>query len=276
MRLTGEKIALLCLVIAVGLSTYGWSKVYSDKVVIKGSTTVLPITMKCSEAFRKRKQVSISISGTGSGDGIKSLIEGTCDIANSSRQMKSKELASAKNNGIAVKEIAIAYDMIIPVIHPSNRNIKNLTLEQLKGIYDGSITSWKELGGRDEKIVVISRDSSSGTYEVWHEKVMKKTDVRPDALLQASNGAVVAVVSRNRKAIGYIGVGYLNRGLRSVTVNDIQPTIENGKSGKYPVARKLYVYVNENKFSEGAKAFIDFILSREGQKLVKKAGYIPL
>lgn len=253
----------------------GCSRDKGTKIVVKGSTTVLPITQKTAEEYRKKNKVSISIEGSGSGNGIKAIIDGSCDIGNSSREMKDKEIAKAKENNIPVKEIVVAYDMIVPVVHPSNP-VKALTLDQLKAIYNGLVTNWKQLGGRNENIVVISRDTSSGTYEVWHEKVMKKTDVAKSALLQASNGAVVSAVTQNPKAIGYIGFGYLNDDIKPLRVNGVEGTIENGKSGKYPVSRKLYMYVNEEKLSVEAKAYIDYILSPEGQELVKETGYIPL
>lgn len=251
------------------------SRETGKKVVIKGSTTVLPVTQKTAEAFRKINNVSITIEGSGSGNGIKALIDGTCDIANSSREMKPEELKSAKDKGKSVKEIALAVDMIVPVVHPSN-GVNNITIAQLKAVYDGSITNWKQLGGKDENIVVISRDTSSGTYEIWHEKVMKKTDVRKDALLQASNGAIVSAVAGNPKALGYIGFGYIDKSVKVITVDKVDVTIENGKSGKFPVSRKLYMYIDENKLSPDAQKYIDFILSDEGQKLVKEAGFIPV
>ncbi|HOK02050.1 MAG TPA: PstS family phosphate ABC transporter substrate-binding protein [Spirochaetota bacterium] len=248
----------------------------SGKVVIKGSTTVLPITMKAIEAYKIIKPaVSVSVEGSGSGNGIKSLLEGTCDIANSSREMKKEELEKAKSSGLKIKEIVVAYDMIVPIVHPSNK-VKNLTKDQLKGIYDGSITNWKQVGGDDMNIVVVSRDSSSGTYEYWHEDVMKKTDIRKDSLMQASNGAVVNTVANNKKAIGYIGFGYLDKSIKALDVNGVKATLANGKSGKYPISRKLYMYVNENNYSTEAKGFVNYILGKDGQKLVSEAGFIPL
>ena len=246
-----------------------------ERVVIKGSTTVLPITQKAAEAYREISKTPISIDGSGSGNGIKALLDGNCDIANSSREMKKEELEAAKAKGIAAKEITVGYDMIVPVVNPSNP-VANLTLDQLKGIYGGTITNWKQLGGKDEQIVVISRDTSSGTYEIWHEKVMKKSDIRPDALLQASNGAILSSIAANPKAIGYVGFGYLNPSVKGVTIDKVDITIENGKSGKFPVSRKLYMYVNESKLSKDASAFIDFLLSDKGQSIVKEAGFIPL
>ncbi len=262
-------------VIAASLFT-GCSREKGNKVVIKGSTTVLPITQKTAEAYRKiNSNVSITIEGSGSGNGIKAIIDGTCDIANSSRSMTEKEIKSAEEKGKSIKEITVAYDMIVPVVHPSN-SVKNVTLAQLKAVYDGSITNWKQLGGKDENIVVISRDTSSGTYEVWHEKVMKKTDVRKDALLQASNGAIVSAVAGNPKALGYVGFGYIDSSVHAVTVDKIEGTIENGKSGKFPISRKLFKYVDEKHLSADAQKYIDYIRSADGQKLVKEAGFIPV
>ena len=275
-----EKIVKIAAVLLFAASVLipgtGCSKNKGDKVVIKGSTTILPITQKVAEEYRKINGVSITVEGSGSGNGIKALLDGSCDIANSSRSMKDEELNSAKEKNIKVKEILCAYDMIVPIVHPSNP-VKNLTLDQLKGIYDGSISNWKELGGKNEKIVVISRDSSSGTYEVWNEKVMKKkADVRRDALLQASNGAIVTAVAENSKAIGYIGSGYVNANVKALTVNGIEATIANGKSGVFPLSRKLFMYVNGSKLSESASEFINYLLGKEGQELVKEAGFIPL
>ena len=270
-----RKVSAVTAVLLSGIVLAACSRDTGNKIVIKGSTTVLPITQKAAEEYRKQNKVSITIEGSGSGNGIKALIDGTCNIANSSREMKEKELQSAKEKGIAVKEIAVAIDMIVPVVHPGNP-VKNLTMDQLKGIYDGSIKNWKQLGGKDEKIVVISRDTSSGTYEIWHEKVMKKTDVAKDALLQASNGAIVSAIAGNPKAIGYIGYGYIDKTVRALTVSGVEPTLENGKSGKFPVSRKLYMYVDENKVTGEAQKFIDYLLGAEGQKLVTAAGFISI
>jgi len=253
----------------------GCSKSEKKKIVIKGSTTVLPITQKAAEAYQKiNKNVSISIEGSGSGNGIRALIEGNCDIANASRAMKSKEKRKASSKGIMAKEIVVALDMIVPVVHPTNK-IGNLTLDQLKAIYEGKVTNWKEVGGDNENIVVVSRDTSSGTYEVWHKLVMKKQEVKKNSLLQASNGAVLTTVAKNKKAIGYVGYGYLNNSIKPLTVNGIQGTISNGKSKTYPISRDLYMYVNRHKLNKETQGFIDFILGSQGQRLVKETGFIP-
>lgn len=268
-----KAVAIVACVAA--MSMFACSRDTSTKVVVKGSTTVLPIIQKAAEEFHASKKISVSVSGTGSGDGIKSIIEGNCDIAMSSREMKAAELDKAKSKGAKIVEIAIAYDMIVPVVNPKN-SITNLSLDQLKAIYDGSVSTWNLVGGNRDNIVVVSRDTSSGTFEVWEGKVMKKADVRKDALLQASNGAVASAVTTNPKSIGYVGFGYLNSSLKALTVNGVEPTLENGKSGKFPISRKLYLYINENKITAEAKSFVDFILSQDGQKLVKSAGFIEL
>lgn len=276
MKQLAKKLLFIgCSVIITASMFAGCARDNSEKVVIKGSTTVLPITQKTTEEYRKQNKVSITIEGSGSGNGIKALIDGTCDIANSSREIKSKEMKGAESNGRKVKEIAVALDMIVPVVHPSNK-VKEITMAQLKAVYDGTITNWKQLGGKDENIVVISRDTSSGTYEIWHEKVMKKTDVRKDALLQASNGAIISAIAGNPKALGYVGYGYIDSSVHALNVDKVVATIDNGKSGKYPVSRKLYMYVDENKLSVQTQKYIDYVLSADGQKLVKETGFIPL
>ncbi len=150
--------------------------------------------------------VKISLSGCGSGNGIKAIIDGSTDIANASRFIKYKEVKLAHRKGVYPVPFAVAYDSIIPVVHPSNK-ISNLTLDKLKALYKGKIRNFKEIGGPDLKIVVISRDTSSGTYETWVKKVMKKDRVTPRAQVMASNGAIAQAVSNNKHAIGYIGIG---------------------------------------------------------------------
>ena len=268
-KIAAAVFAASALLISTGVNAAG------AKVVVKGSTTVLPITLKAGEEFKKDKGIAVSIDGSGSGNGIKALLDGSCDIANSSRDMKPEEKKSAANKGIRVKEFAIAYDMVVPIVHPSNP-VKNLSADQLKGIYDGSITNWKQLGGRDERIVVISRDTSSGTYEIWHERVMKKADVKKDALLQASSGSIITAVSGNKKAIGYVGFGYISNSVHGVSINGVPPTIDNGKTGKFPVSRKLFMFVNEKKFSKEASDFVSYVISPKGQGIVKEEGFIPL
>ncbi|SEM25318.1 phosphate ABC transporter substrate-binding protein, PhoT family [Syntrophus gentianae] len=244
-------------------------------VVIKGSTTVLPIAQVALEAYMKSHPgVNISLSGGGSGEGIKALIDRSTDIANSSREIKDKEAASAKEKGVSVKEHVVAVDAIVPIVNPRNK-VNGLTLDQLSQIYQGKITNWKEVGGENIPIVVVSRDSSSGTYESWGHLVLNGAKVTPKAQLQASSGAVVQTVSKNRYAIGYIGLGYLNRSVKGLTVNGIQASAQTVLAKTYPIARPLYMYTNGQPTGEVA-GFINFVLSPAGQKLVEKEGFVPV
>jgi phosphate transport system substrate-binding protein len=219
--------------------------------------------------------IKMTISGGGSGNGIKALIDGTTDIADSSRFIKSKEVALAVKNGRYPVPFAVAYDCIVPVVHPSNK-VKDISLEQLKLIYQGKIKNWKELGGVDKKIVVVSRDTSSGTYEVWAKKVMKKTRVYPGALVQASNGSIVQVVSNNKYAIGYIGIGYLDETTKPLTVNGIVGSVSTTLDGTFPISRPLFMFTSGWPTGDTLN-FINFVLHPEkGQKLVKESGFVPL
>ncbi|RZB30013.1 MAG: phosphate transport system substrate-binding protein [Desulfobacteraceae bacterium Eth-SRB1] len=250
--------------------------VFAGNIVIKGSTTVLPIAQKVAEIYMKdNPDVKISISGGGSGNGIKALIDGSTDIADSSRFIKTKEVKLAVENGRYPVPFAVAYDCIVPVVHPGN-NITNLTMAQLKDIYMGKIRNWKKIGGPDRPVVVISRDTSSGTYEVWYKKVMKKERVFPRALLQASNGAIVQAVANNKNAIGYIGLGYMTGSIKALRVNNLEGSAETTLNGTYPISRPLYMFTQGWPKGDTLN-FINFIVHPEkGQKYVSEAGYVPL
>ncbi len=260
--------ALAVLLVGVGTAS-------AESIVIKGSTTVLPVAQAALEAYMKANPgVNISLSGGGSGEGIKALIDKSADIANSSREIKGNEIELAKSKGVNPVETIVAVDAIVPIVNPRNR-VTNLTIDQLSQIYQGKITNWKEVGGDDLRIVVVSRDSSSGTFEAWSEMVLHKAKVAPRAQMQASNGAIVQAVSKNRYAIGYIGLGYINNAVKPLTVNGVQATAKTAISKEFPIARPLYMYTNGQPAGETAK-FIRFILSPAGQSLVAKAGYVPL
>jgi len=268
-----KKFTVIMLICAFCLTA---NIAFAGNIVIKGSTTVLPIAQKVAEAYMKQNPVvKITISGGGSGNGIKAIIDGSTDIADSSRFIKGDEVKQAIEKGVYPVPFAIAYDCIIPVVNPENK-IQNLTIDQLKAIYKGEITNWKDVGGADGKIVVISRDTSSGTYEVWEEKIMNKERVFPGALLQASNGAIVQVVSKNKNAIGYIGIGYINNTIKPLMVNSIKGTPETTLDGSFPVSRALYMFTNGWPKGDVLN-FINFVINPEkGQKYVKEAEFVPL
>ncbi|MEA3470325.1 MAG: phosphate ABC transporter substrate-binding protein [Thermodesulfobacteriota bacterium] len=254
----------------------GWNPAFSgETIVIKGSTTVLPVVQAAAEAYLKgHPEINISISGGGSGNGIKALVDKSMDIANASRFIKGKELDLAMKKGVYPVPHRVAIDAIVPIVHYRNP-VDGLTIEQLSLIYQGKIRNWKEVGGKDMQIVVVSRDTSSGTYEVWEEKVLHKAKVTPRAQLQASNGAIVQTVSKNKYALGYIGLGYLNKDVKALSVNGVEASFQNALSGAYSVARPLFMFTDG--WPKGPTAeFIVFVLSREGQEIVKKEGFVSL
>lgn len=252
------------------------SSALAENLNINGSTTVLPIAQKIAEAYMaENTDVKISISGGGSGNGIKAIIDGTTEIANSSRFIKDKETKMAMENGAYPVPFSVAYDCIIPVVHPENP-VQNLTLDQLKQLYMGKIKNWKEVGGNDNPVVVVSRDTSSGTYEVWESKVMGEERVFPGALLQASNGAVLQAVAKNRNAIGYIGIGYLDESAKPLSVDGIEGSAETTLNGTFPISRPLFMFTRGWPEGKIAK-FINYVLHPEkGQKLVSEVGFVPL
>ncbi len=262
-------VFMLCVVVAAPAALAG------GNVVIKGSTTVLPVAQAAAEAYMKiHKNVNISLSGGGSGDGIKALIDKSTDIANSSREIKKQEMDLAKKRGVNPVAHTVAIDAIIPIVHPKNK-VQNLSLDQLSQIYQGKITNWREVGGDNLTIVVVSRDSSSGTYESWGYLVLNGAKVTPRAQLQASNGAVVQAVSKNRYAIGYIGIGYLNKSVNALTVGGVQASAKTALAKEYPIARPLYMYTNGTPKGE-TEGFIKFLLGKKGQEIVKKEGFVPV
>jgi phosphate transport system substrate-binding protein len=247
----------------------------AESIVIKGSTTVLPIAQGTLEAYMKANPgVQISLSGGGSGEGIKALIDKTTDIATSSREIKDKEIELAKSKGVNPVAHVVAFDAIIPVVHPKNK-VTNLSIDQLSQIYQGKITNWKEVGGEDLQIVVISRDSSSGTFESWDHFVMKKAKVTPRAQMLASNGALVTAVAKNKYAIAYLGIGYVNKSVKPLIVNGIKASVQTAMSREYPMSRELYMYTNGEPEGSMAK-YIAFVKSPAGQKIVAKEGFVPI
>jgi phosphate transport system substrate-binding protein len=251
----------------------------SQSITLKGSDTVLPLAQAEAEEFMvENPDKSVTVTGGGSGVGIAALIDGEVDIATASREMKAEEIDAAKANGVNPVETTIAYDGITVIVNPSNP-ISELTFDQLRGIYNGTISNWKDVGGEDAAIVVITRDSSSGTYEYFKEDVLKGDEYRPDALTQPATGGIVSEVSQNAKAIGYIGVAYLDDSVKALNLDNGNgyeaPTAENILSGAYPLSRSLYFYTNGEP-SGLIKEFINFVLGKTGQNLVTEVGYFPV
>ncbi len=248
---------------------------------IKGSDTVLPLSQKEAESYMKlNTSAKITVTGGGSGVGLAALLDGTTDIAMSSRSMKMGEKMKLQDAGKSFKEVTIAYDALAVIINPSNKSDK-LTREQLEGIFTGQITNWKEVGGDDMKIVVYSRETSSGTYEFFKEHVLKNKNYASSVLNMPATGAIVQSVSQTKGAIGYIGLAYLDKAVKDVKVSYdkgktfVGASMESAKNKTYPVVRPLFYYYLTT-VEKNVKPFIDFILSPQGQKIVEEVGYVPL
>jgi len=246
-----------------------------QEIIMSGSTTVLPIAQKTAEVFMsKHPDIKITVRGGGSGVGIASLIDKTCDIADSSRPIKDKEIQTAAGKGVNPKANVIAVDGIAVVVHPSNP-LDGLTSQQVKDIYTGKISNWSELGGSNTKIVVVSRDSASGTFEAFGELALHGEKVRPDALMQASNQAVATTVAQTPGAICYVGLGYVNSSLKLLSIDGIIPSKQTVLKKQYKYARPLFMYT-DGEPKGIIKSYIDFVTGKEGQKIVEEVGFIGL
>lgn len=248
---------------------------------VKGSDTVLPLTQKEAEVYMKKNPgTSIMVTGGGSGVGISALLNGTTDIAQSSRSLKLDEKMKLNDAGKAFKETTIAYDALAVIVNPANK-ITKLTREQLEGIFTGKITNWKDVGGDNEKIVVYSRETSSGTYEFFKEHVLNKKNYASSALLMPATGAIVQSVSQTKGAIGYVGLAYVEKNVKTIDVSYdkgktfVTPNVANAKSKKYPITRPLFYYYLTTT-EKIINPFVKFVLSPEGQKIVLNEGYVPI
>jgi phosphate transport system substrate-binding protein len=255
------------------------SALYAQK--IKGSDTVLPLSQQEAENFTKaNKNANVTVTGGGSGVGISALMEGTTDIAQSSRKIKFEEKQKLQDKGDKVVEKIIAYDALAVVVHPSNP-VGKLTREQMEDIFTGKTTNWKELGGPDMKIIPYSRETSSGTYEFFKEHVLKNKNYVNGIMSMPATGAIVQSVSQTKGAIGYIGLAYLDKKIKAVQVSFAEgktytaPSVQTAMNETYPIVRPLIYYYVE-KSENTVKPFVDYVFSPAGQKIVKDIGFIPI
>lgn len=253
--------------------------VYAQK--IKGSDTMLPLSQKEAESFMKKSPAAkLTVTGGGSGVGIAALIDGSTDICMASRAMKMDEKLKMQEAGRAFKEVIVAYDALSVIVNTGNA-VTQLTREQLEGIFTGKIKNWKEVGGADMAIVVYSRESSSGTYEFFKDHVLLKKNYAASVLSMASTGAIVQSVSQTKGAIGYIGMAYENNTVKALKVSFdkgktyIAPSMQTAHDKTYPITRPLYYYYLSSS-EKLVKPYIDYVLSAEGQAVVKQTGYVPL
>lgn len=243
----------------------------SGKISITGSTTVQPLAEKMGEEFMaKNPGVVVEVTGGGSSVGVKAAAQGTADIGNASREVKQEELDEFPN----LKVHVIARDGIAIVVHPDTA-VGGLTVEQVRDIFSGKITSWSEVGGPDALIIVASREEGSGTRDAFQEMVMGDALITENAILQQSNGALRTTVANTPNAIAYLSFGYLDESVKVLPLDGVEATEENASNGSYPVVRPLNMLTNGEP--QGlVKAFLDFVLGPEGQAIVRAEGYIPV
>jgi phosphate transport system substrate-binding protein len=261
----------------------GMTDTLSGEIVQTGSTTVLPIAEKWQDAFDDMHPgVKMSVAGGGSGNGIKDLIDGQCDIANASRKIKDKEIQAANDKGVNPVEHIVAYDGIAVVVHPSNP-VSELSIQQVADMYTGKITNWSQVGGPSMDVVLIARDTASGTYgsfkELVIEEIYEDGDYADTTVNQASNDAVRGAVADTEGGIGYVGLGFLDSSVKAVGISHdgapVMPSPETVKDGTYPVSRSLNMYTNGEP-TDVVKEYLDWGKGPEGQKLVEEAGYVAI
>ena len=250
-------------------------------IVVKGSDTLLIVAQRWAETYMDRfSGMTISVAGGGSGVGIAALIDGTTDIADASREIKSTEVDQAKANGVNPVEWIVGLDGISIIVHPDNP-VTELTLAQLEAIYNGTYTNWSQVGGDDADIITYGRQSTSGTYAFFREFVLHETNYRADNNELAGNADIVQAVENDGNGIGYVGVAYTKQGVdvkilkvkTSSTGTAYSPTVENIASGAYPIARKLYIYTDGTP-TEALADYVAFIQGPVGQNLLEEVGYV--
>jgi len=220
--------------------------------------------------------LEITVKKTGSGDGAAALIDGRCDVATMSRFMKDKEFKAAVDKGVFPVAHVVAMDGVCIVVHPSNP-VTQLSTAAIRDIYKGNITNWKEVGGSDLPIVVISRDNSSGTYETFHELVMNKEEMGSKVEYVNSNPQAHARVKTTIGAIGYVGIGFLDANVKALKVDGIMPSRQTIATGQYPVARPLFMFTNGYpKLGSMTYKFCTFYLTETGQEIIEAKGFIPV
>jgi len=248
-----------------------------DKIVIDGSTTVGPIAKAFAEYFMAaHPEVNITVSESGSGNGAKSLMNAVCDVGAMSRPMKDKEFKAAADRGMQPVAHVVALDGLPILVHPANP-VGDLDLETIRKIYTGEITNWKQLGGPDMNIVVITRDTNSGTYETFAKLVMNKQKIADHAEYVGSNGAIRQRVQSTPSAIGYAGLGFVDKTVKALTVNGVYPSAATVRSGEYPVSRPLFLYTaGYPKLGSAVYQYVTLHLSEDGQEMVEEIGFIPV
>lgn len=288
----GLCLLILLAVTACGSAAASRAQASSDgttrAIQNKGSDTLVNLALAWAERYRMLyPDISIAVTGGGTGTGIAALINGTVDIANASRQMKEEEIAAAEANGIEPTEFTVAIDALAIIVNPANP-VSRLTIDQLADLYTGRITNWQEVGGWDAPIVLLSRETNSGTHVYFLEEVVRKGDsdnkdiFAPQTLLMPSSVGITSELRRNPNAIGYDGFGYVDPAhekLIAVATDAnapyVLPSVESGADGSYPIARGLYMYT-AGAPTGAIRDYLNWIVGPEGQAIVAELGFVPL
>lgn len=240
----------------------GGEQAQTETITTAGSTSVQPLSEELAKAFMdKNPGKVINVQGGGSSQGVKAANEGVAEIGAASRHLKDSE----KSLGLNVVQIAI--DGIAVVVNPANESVNDLTIDQVQKIFAGEITNWKDVGGNDEEIRAITRESGSGTRGAFEEMVMDETKIANTAITQNSNGGVRTAVANDKAAIGYLSMGYVNDEVKAVKIDGVDATVENIKAGTYKISRP-FNYLTKGEPQGLTKDYIDFVLSAEGQEIV--------
>ncbi len=246
---------------------------HAMKLQVAGSTTVLPIAEECARVFMENNPGSrIYVSGGGSSHGVKAVADGTVNIGDASRDMKASEQASYPD----LVTHAIAKDGVAIVVHPESR-VSDLTMQELSSIYTGKITNWLDVGGDDAEIMVVAREEGSGTRDCFEQAVLAATkeEITDHAIIQDSNGKTRTTVAGNKHAIGFLSLGYVDSDIKAVNLDGTAPTVENIRSGDYAISRTLWM-ITKGAPDADEQAFLDFVLSGDGQEIVSEVHFIPV
>lgn len=265
-------VIALSSILAMGFLLTGCGEGARANIVkISGSSSVGPVIEAEAESFKKdMPDLTIEVNQLGSSAGIKDAINGTVEIGISSRDLKDKELEEG------LKEKPIAYDGMSVIVNNENP-VQNLTMEQIKDIYTGKITNWKEVGGEDTPIVLVSREDGSGTRDAFQEIVgFNSEEISQKAQISDGSGSIKTMVAGNKNAIGYISFSYVDNSVHAVSVDGVKPTAENVKNKTYKLSRPFLLVYKEKGLNENSKKFIDFIMSKDGQEIVQEDGLISI
>ncbi|HBU70365.1 MAG TPA: hypothetical protein DEE98_08300 [Elusimicrobia bacterium] len=285
-----KKFNILPLLVLFSLFVSGCTRPPRDNTInIIGSDTMVNLVQSWAEEFMKsHPDYFIAVTGGGSGTGMANLISGSCDIASASRKIKPREIELAAQNGITQHEFIVGLDGIAVVVNPGNP-VNELTIDQLADIFTGKLTNWKDVGGKDGKIVILSREVNSGTHIYFKERVLNKgksgasggKEFAPSALMLSSSQAIADEISGNENAIGYYGMGYINPKQKPLKVAKdpktgyFSPDIPSVVSGKYPISRPMFLYT-KNEPNRCAREFLEFAMSKRGQEIVKETDFVPV